>query len=109
MGQPSLNTDVLSVEFFASSDPDGRITGVMMTVPCECGLIEADTLIIDGKVMLAMRGTAVLPIDLPDLVDRDRLVLESLAKTGQGLAVGEFTARGLLASYFLALNIADAH
>ena len=108
MGLPSPNTDVVSVEFFASSDPDGSITGVMMAVPCRRGLREADTLRLDRKIMTAMRGTSVLPIDLPDLEDRDRKMLVSLVRAGQDLAVGEFTARGLLDSYFLTLNIVEA-
>lgn len=108
MGMPSLNPEVISVEFFASHDPDGTLSGVMMAVPCLCGLSEANSLRIDGFVMLPMKDKRVLQIDLPDLDEGNLARLSALAASGQQLAVGEFTARGLLDSYFLSLTIVEA-
>lgn len=107
---PDLSADCLSVEFLAAKEPqDGSVSGVMMTVPCECGLSEADTLRVDGLIMLAMKEQAVLNIDLPDLTPACRANLAALAEGGAQLAVAEFTARGLSNSYFLDLKMVGGH
>ena len=74
-----------------------------MTVPCRCGLKQADALRIDGLSMLAVRGAVVLPIDLPLLSERSRLDFLAIAEAGKSLAVGEFMASGMLDSYLLNL------
>ena len=98
-----LNAE-LSVEVFAAKDSGGRLTSLMMSVPCQCGLKEADTLRIDGFVMLAMRGVAVLSVDLPALSVESRADFLAWADAGQRLTVGEFKASGMLDSYFLNLT-----
>ncbi len=103
---PDQSPDVMSVEFFAANDPqDGSVSGIMMAVPCRCGLIEADTLRVDGLVMLAMKGPSVLNIDLPDLTPASLANLQAWAQSGAQLAVAEFSATGLSNSYFLELKI----
>lgn len=102
-----MSDAVLSVEVFAAKDSAGALTGVMMTVPCRCGLNQADSLRIDGLVMLAMRGVAVLPVDLPPLSVESRSAFLALAGSGQRLAVAEFKAGGLLDSYFLNLTFVE--
>jgi len=92
--------EVLSVEIFSSADVAGRPI-LMMAVPCRCGLRQADTLRISGLVMVAMSARSVLPVDFPTLTDGVRAKLVALARSGERLAVGEFTALGLFDSYFL--------
>lgn len=95
----------LSVEVFAAKDSAGALTGLMMTVPCRCGLNRADTLRIDGHMVIAMREQTVLPIDFSALTAGVRSNLISLAQSGQRLAVAEFTALGMLDAYFLNLVV----
>ena len=98
-------TEVFSVEVFAAKDSAGVFTGVMMSVPCRCGLNKADTLRIEGFSMIAMRGQSVLPVDFPNLTHECLSSLVSLAKSRQRLAVAEFTASGLFDSYFLGVDV----
>lgn len=107
MTSPTLDAEELSVEFFVSEASDGSVAGVMMSVPSQCGLHTADSLRIDGTVMLAMQGGTVLPIDLPELSSANCLRLGELAASGQDLVVGEFTACGLANSYFLQLSVVN--
>ena len=97
---------LLSVEVFAAKDSSGSLTGLMMTVPCRCGLNRADTLRIDGHTVMAMRDQTVLPIDFSALTAEVRSNLMALAQSGQRLAVAEFTALGMLDAYFLTLVVA---
>ena len=97
---------VLSVEVFAAKDSAGVLTGVMMTVPCRCGLKQADSLRIDGPTVMAMRERTILPIDFASLTAEVRANLISLAQSGQRLAVAEFTALGMLDAYFLNVVVA---
>lgn len=92
--------DVLSFEILSSANDEGQ-PGLMMAVPCRCGLRQADTLRISGRVMVAMRARSILPVDFPELTDSVRMKLVWLAERGDKLAVGEFTALGLFDSYFL--------
>lgn len=96
----------LPVEVFAAKDSAGSLTGLMMTVPCRCGLNRADTLRIDGHTVMAMRDQTVLPIDFSALTAEVRSNLMALAQSGQRLAVAEFTALGMLDAYFLTLVVA---
>lgn len=96
---------VLSVEVFAAKDSAGVLSGVMMAVPCRCGLKKADSLRIDGATVMAMREQTVLPLDFAALTAEVRSHLISLAQSGQRLAVAEFTAVGMLDAYFLNLVV----
>lgn len=100
-----MSDAVLSVEVFAAKDSAGALTGVMMTVPCRCGLKQADSLRIDGHTVMAMRERTILPIDFAALSAEVRSNLISLAQSGQRLAVAEFTAIGMLDAYFLNLVV----
>lgn len=91
---------VLSLEFFSAADAAGRSI-MAMAVPCRCGLKQADTLRISGLVMVAMQARSILPVDFPELTEGVRTKLVALARNGERLAVGEFTALGLLDAYFL--------
>ena len=100
-----MSEALLSVEVFAAKDSAGTLTGVMMAVPCRCGLKQADSLRIDGFSMMAMREQTILPIDFSTLTSDVRSNLKTLAQSGQPLAVAEFTAIGLLDAYFLKLVV----
>lgn len=101
-GTKSDNT-MLPVEFFAAKDNAGLLSGLIMSVPCKCGLKRADTLRIDGLSMVALQARSILPIDLPELSKDSKERLVALAKTGNQLPVAEFMARGLFDAYFLKL------
>lgn len=105
MDVTDVNEGVLSVEVFAAKDSAGMPAGVMLSAPCKCGLNQADTLRIDGLVMMAVRDRSILPIDLPNLTEQSRAGLLILARLGQRLAVAEFTALGMLDAYFLKLDV----
>lgn len=96
----------ISFEVFAAKNENGDLMGIMVSVPCRCGLNEADTLRINGSVMLAVRGQSVLPIDFPELSVTSREYLFALARSGQRLAVAEFKTLGLLNAYFLNVQFA---
>jgi hypothetical protein len=100
-----VNDQVLPVEVFAAKDIVGNVTGVMLSAPCRSGLKQADTLRVDGSLMLAIRQRSILPIDLPSLSADNQTLLRELAAAGQRLAVAEFTPLGLLDAYFLTLDI----
>ena len=98
----AVNEGVLSVEFFAAKDSDGKLEGlVVMAVPRRCGLMDGDTLRIDGLSMLAMRDRSVLPIDFATLTEKAVSFLTALVKEERRLAVGEFTPLGLVDAYFV--------
>lgn len=101
MNSSSMLDAVLSVEFFAAKDASGVLTGLIMSAPCRCGLNQADSLRVDGLVMLAMYGPDVLAVDLPLLSVQSRSDLLSWSRSGQRLGVAEFKAGGMLDSYFL--------
>lgn len=96
---------MISIETFAAKDPSGALQGVMLTVPVGCGLKQADTLRIHGRQLLAMEQRSILPIDLPMLDQESLEDLLTMARSGRPIAVGEFTALGLVDSYLLALEV----
>lgn len=98
---------ILSVEVFAAKDLAGVYSGVMMTVPLRCGLQDGDLLRINGTTAVAVRRFTVLPLSFPSLEGDGLAALVALGNSGQSLAVGEFSALGLVTSYFLALEIAS--
>ena len=98
---PGAESASLAVEVFAAKDSAGALMGLMMAVPCRCGLNRADSLRIDGHTVMAMREQTILPIDFAALTDEVRSNLTALAQSGQRLAVAEFTALGMLDAYFL--------
>jgi hypothetical protein len=102
MSDVDAGSGVLSVEIFSAMGQAGL---VMMSVPCRCGLKWADTLRIDGLSMVAMQSRSIVPIDFPELTSADRDALVGLANAGERLAVGEFTACGLLDAYFLNVTV----
>lgn len=93
-------------ESFAAKDSDGELAGLMLSVPHNCGLAQADSLRISGQTLLAVRNHSVLPLDFAKLTHEARADLFSLAVTGQRVAVAEFTAIGLVNAYFLKLIVA---
>lgn len=98
----SVDSETLSVEFFAAKDtPD-----VIMAVPLKCGLNQADTLRIDGLFVVALQARSILPIDFPALNEASRARLVALSRLGRRLPVGEFMGLGLVDSYFLDVVIA---
>lgn len=100
-----LNTtnSLLSFESFAAKDANGHLAGLMLSVPHGCGLEQADTLRVNGLTVLAMRNQSVLPLDFANLMPATRADFLALSKTGQRIAVAEFTAIGLANAYFLKL------
>lgn len=102
-----MSDAVLSVEVFAAKDSAGFLTGLMMAVPCRCGLKQADSLRIHGTTMIAMREQTILPIDFSTLTTEVRTNLTSLAQSNQRLTVAEFTAIGVFDAYFLNLIVAS--
>ena len=100
--------EVLSVEVFAAKDLEGGLTGLAMTVPCHCGLNQADTLKVKGLALSALRASSVLPIQLPDLSTKSHADFLAWSKTGEKLAVAEFMATGMLDAYFLDLLFVEA-
>ena len=93
--------EILSVEIFAAKDG----AGVFIAAPHRCGLKDADTLQVDGLSMVAIKNGSILPVDLPDLGDKERSYLLKYSESRRLLPVGEFLARGLADSYFLKLII----
>lgn len=100
-----MSSGEIPVEVFAAKDCTGNLTGVMLAVPCRCGLKQADALRVDGMRLLAIRDRSILPIDLPDLQEQTRNDLVAMALTNTRLAVGEFTPLGLFDAYFLKLEV----
>lgn len=102
---PVNESGVIPIEVFAAKDSAGEFTGVMMAVPKRCGLKQADTLRIDGTLLMAIRERSILPVDLPEMSEQSRANLIAMAHSGQRLAVAEFTALGLFDAYFLKLEV----
>lgn len=97
--------DKVAVEIFAAKGLD--TTGLFMAVSRRCGLSEADTLMLNGNRLLAMRQQTILPIDFPLLNDTVRARVESVVHAGGQLTVSEFSACGLYDAYFLNLVKAE--
>jgi hypothetical protein len=93
--------EIIPIEVFAAKDG----AGVFIAAPLRCGLKNADTLRVSGLSMVAIKNESILPIDLPDLEERERRYLLKFADTGRPLSVGEFLASGLADSYLLRLRI----
>ena len=96
-----MSGEILAFEIFAAKDSDA----LMMSVPCKCGLKDADTLRIEGLTMFALRERSILAIDFAALTEAGKNKLARLANSGKTLPVGEFTARGLFDAYFLKVII----
>lgn len=92
------------VEFFAAKGA----YGVVMSVPVRCGLRQADMLRVSGRTMIAMKDRSVLPIDLPELNEQGCELLAGVVARNKLLPVGEFSALGLVDSYFLQVVVAEA-
>jgi hypothetical protein len=92
----------LSVEVLS-----GQGLGIMMSVPCGCGLMQGDLLRVDGLTVIVMRLKKVLAIDFPVLSPAVRESLLSVAGSGQQLVVGEFTALGVSNCYWLNVLIVN--
>lgn len=78
---------------------------IFMAVPCECGLRAADTLVIDGLTVKALREQQALALDLPDLSDNVREKLIALSQSEKKLAVGEFAVTGVSEAYYLRVEV----
>lgn len=97
------NSDTtIPLEFFAERGE----AGIFMAVPCNCGLKQADTLLIKGKDVVAMRNQTIIPIDLPEISSMIRAKLGEMSGQQKRLPVAEFTASGLTDSYYLKVAIA---
>ena len=96
---------VIAAECFAAKDGESSLTGLMLTVPCRCGLNRADTLRVSGNEVVAIRGRSILPLEVVNLTGQSLDDVLEFAKSGQRLAVAEFTARGLYDAYFLKLEV----
>lgn len=98
-------SNILPFESFAAKDAEGQLVGLMLSVPHGCGLEQADSLRVSGLSMLATRNHSVLPLDFANLTLTTLANFRALAKTGQRVAVAEFTAIGLANAYFLKLIV----
>lgn len=98
---------VVAVEIFAANNVQGGDSDLFMAVSRQCGLNNADALMLDGLQMLAMRDRSVLPIDFPPLDEKGRERLVAWSAAGKQLPVAEFAARGLYNAYFLDLVVAQ--
>lgn len=78
-----------------------------MSVPSHCGLQQADTLRLHGLQLLALEKGSVLPIDFPPIDPINLPDFESVIQTIGAIAVGEFSALGVVEHYMLKLE-ADA-
>ncbi len=93
----------LAAEFFSVKGQ----SYIFMAVPWECGLRAADTLVIDGLAVKALRTQQALALDLPDLSDNVREKLIALSQSGKRLAVGEFTVAGVSDAYYLRVEVVN--
>ena len=98
---------LLSVEIFAAKDSGGEGRDCFMAVPLRCGLAEADSLRIDGLLMVALRQKSIMPIDFPPLTESMREKLIAWATRGKPLPVVEFMARGLYDAYYLNVMVVN--
>lgn len=103
MGQQ--DEGLVAVEIFAAKDAQGADGDLFLAVSRECGLRNADSLLLDGDRMVAMRAQSVLPIDFPPLSDSGRSRLLAWSEKGKPLPVAEFAARGVFDAYFLNLVV----
>lgn len=101
---------MISFEVFAAKDPESSaLQGVLISVPVNCGLAQADTLVLHGPQLLAMEKGAVLPIDFPPLDNVNQSVFEETLRTDGVIVVAEFNALGIAASYLLKLEPGSGH
>lgn len=96
------NTKIVPVEIFS-----GEAGKSFMAVPAKCGLKEADTLLISGKRMAAIRDNVILELKLPELTDKALALLKGMVARGEKLAVGEFLSLGNTDAYLLQLKLTD--
>jgi hypothetical protein len=89
--------DVLavSIEVFLSAG------GVCLSAPRDCGLEYADSICVDVKSrsLVALSGGSALPIEMPQLSEAHCQALVAAKE----VAIGEFTVRGVVAAYSLAV------
>ncbi len=95
---------MIAIEIFAAKDNGGRLKGIMLTVPVECGLQHADALRLIGRRVVALYQRSILPIDLPEFDDEAIGYLREAVQAGGRIAVAEFTPLGLATSYVLSLE-----
>lgn len=101
---------MISFEVFAAKDPESSaLQGVLMSVPVNCGLSHADTLVLHGPQLLAMEKGRVLPIDFPPLDLKNQEDFEETLKTAGVIAIAEFNALGISDSYLLKLESGAEH
>ncbi len=96
---------VLSFETFAAKDIHGRLEGFMLVVPPRCGLKQADSLRLSGSTFLALHDRSVLPLTFAELTPAALMAVLDFSRQGKRLPVAEFTASGLLDSYFLTVVV----
>ncbi|WP_304350884.1 hypothetical protein [Comamonas testosteroni] len=96
---------MLSFEVFAAKDPvSGSLQGILMSVPVNCGLVQADTLRLNGSQLLALEKGSVLAIDFPPLDEASKRDVEETMKAHGAVAVAEFSALGMVDNYLLKLE-----
>lgn len=100
---------MISFEVFAAKDPEsGVLQGMLMSVPLNCGLSQADTLRLHGAQLLAIEKGTVLPIDFPPVDTATQRDFEETIRLHGSLVVAEFSARGIAENYLLKLVSAGA-
>jgi hypothetical protein len=94
----------LSFEFFMPKDGND----IVLMAPCDCGLVQADTLRVDEQAIFAVRDRSILPIDLADIDDLVRMRLIAKSRSAiPTLTVAEFFAHGIARSYSLAIEVVN--
>ncbi len=99
------SVSVLSFETFAAKEADGSLSKFMLVVPARCGLKHADSIRVDGNSVLALANRSILPLDFSELTPSALASILEFSLLGKLLPVAEFTASGLLTSYFLEIVI----
>ena len=100
---------MISFEVFAAKDPEsGVLQGILMSVPLNCGLSQADTLRLHDAQLLAIEKGTVLPVDFPPVDTATQKDLEETIRLHGAIVVAEFSARGIAENYLLKLVSADA-
>lgn len=100
---------MISFEVFAAKDSvTGALLDILLTVPVNCGLHQADTLRLHGAQLLAIEKGSVLPIDFPPLDLVNQRAMEATLHSAGVIAVAEFCAMGMTDNYLLKLESSTA-
>lgn len=100
---------MISFEVFAAKDPaSGLLKGILISVPLNCGLAQADTLRLHGTQLLAIEKGTVLPIDFPPLDSVNQRDFEHTVCTAGVIVVAEFSALGIAENYLLKLESSNS-